>query len=223
MSPGTRTAALRTGPGPLCMEHSVLVLDLCSREHPPLSGGPVGSQDLAWTRRRCRCREVIPEPMTTPGVADITPIRLRCAVVLKVEEHVCEARAEGAVFRARFAPQFPSPRTERVSPGHLVAVARAPDERDVVVWRWYDAVVLGEEVAKSVRLWEPAHGEVVARPRQSDQQMSPGRAPICLANCRARNGGSLAPRWPSRGSRCRTRRGDRLYTDNALWAAAFEL
>jgi hypothetical protein len=32
-----------------------------------------------------------------------------------------------------------------VSPGHLVAVATAPDGSEVVVWRWYDAVVLGEE------------------------------------------------------------------------------
>jgi hypothetical protein len=32
-----------------------------------------------------------------------------------------------------------------VSPGHLVAVATAPDCSEVVVWRWHDAVVLGEE------------------------------------------------------------------------------
>ena len=43
----------------------------------------------------------------------------------------------------------------------------------MVVWRWYDAVVLGEEAADSVRLWEPAHGEVVAERRRSQQRPRP--------------------------------------------------
>jgi len=43
----------------------------------------------------------------------------------------------------------------------------------VVVWRWYDAVVLEEE-AGLVRLWEPAHGEVVAHPRGAQQHRQPG-------------------------------------------------
>lgn len=63
---------------------------------------------------------------------------------------------------------FPTPRTQRVSPGHLVAIAS-----DVVVWRWYDAVVLGEE-AGSVRLWEPAHGEVEAERRSPHRSYRPG-------------------------------------------------
>ena len=50
-----------------------------------------------------------------------------------------------------------------------VAAATAPDGSEVVVWRWYDAVVLGEE-AGLIRLWEPAHGEVVARRRRAQQQ-----------------------------------------------------
>jgi len=68
---------------------------------------------------------------------------------------------------------FPSPRTERVSPGHLVAVAAAADGAEAVVWRWYDAVILGEE-SGLVRLWEPAHGEVVAHPRRAGQHRQPG-------------------------------------------------
>ena len=60
-----------------------------------------------------------------------------------------------------------------MSPGHLVAVAGAADGAQVVVWRWYDAVVLGEE-AGLVRLWEPAHGEVVARSRRAGQHRQPG-------------------------------------------------
>lgn len=77
------------------------------------------------------------------------------------------------LFSAGYATSFPSPRTERVSPGHLVALATAPDNTEAVVWRWYDAVVLGEE-ACLVRLWEPAHGEVVAQPRRGDQALQPG-------------------------------------------------
>ena len=59
---------------------------------------------------------------------------------------------------------FPTPRVERVAPGNLVAVAPTADGTEVVVWRWYDAVVLGERDGE-VLLWEPFHGEVAARPR----------------------------------------------------------
>ena len=71
--------------------------------------------------------------------------RLRCGIVLRVQEDACQILGEGEVRSVRYAAQFPSPRTERVSPGHLVAVAAAPDGSEVAVWRWYDAVVLGEE------------------------------------------------------------------------------
>src|SRR5690554_2086555 len=65
-------------------------------------------------------------------------------------------------------------RGKRVSPGHLVAVATGPSGADVAVWRWYDAVVLASEDDGSARLWEPAHGEVVARARDSYQNQDPG-------------------------------------------------
>lgn len=93
--------------------------------------------------------------------------RLRTARVIRVDEHTCDVWGHGEVSSVGFAPMFPSPRAERVHPGHLVAVATAPNGTDVVVWRWYDAVVLGTEDDGSVRLWEPAHGEVVAQPRAS--------------------------------------------------------
>jgi hypothetical protein len=67
---------------------------------------------------------------------------------------------------------FPAPRTERVSPGHLVAIAAAADGTEAVVWRWYDAVILGEEDGL-VRLWEPGHGEVLARSRFAGQAGRP--------------------------------------------------
>ncbi len=52
-------------------------------------------------------------------------------------------------------------------------MATAADGAEVVVWRWYDAVVLGEEPGL-VRLWEPAHGEVAARPRRAGLYRQPG-------------------------------------------------
>jgi hypothetical protein len=56
-----------------------------------------------------------------------------------------------------------------------VAVATGADGAEKVIWRWYDAVVLGEE-ADLVRLWEPAHGEVVARPRRAGRWQPATRA-----------------------------------------------
>jgi hypothetical protein len=98
---------------------------------------------------------------------------LRCGIVLRVHEAACEIFRDGRLRSVGYARQFPSPRAERVSPGHLVAVATATDGSEVVVWRWYDAVVLGEE-AGLTRLWEPAHGEVVAQRRRAQQQRPPG-------------------------------------------------
>ena len=106
---------------------------------------------------------------TDPGLT----ARLRCAIVLKVQEEACQVFLRGQRSQVRYATIFPSPRIERVSPGHLVAVATARDGVDAVVWRWYDAVVLGDD-GDLVRLWEPAHGEVLARPRRADQLLQPG-------------------------------------------------
>jgi hypothetical protein len=60
-----------------------------------------------------------------------------------------------------------------VAPGHLVAIATLSDGRDVVIWRWFDAIVL-EAVDGQVVLWEPVHGEVVARPRSTSPPPPPG-------------------------------------------------
>ncbi len=103
----------------------------------------------------------------------LAPAPLRCGIVLHVQEDACQILRAGQLSAARFAEPFPSPRTKRVSPGHLVAVAPAADGAEAVVFRWYDAVVLGEE-SGLVRLWEPAHGEVVAHPRRARQHRQPG-------------------------------------------------
>ncbi len=111
--------------------------------------------------------------MTDPANQDPVPARLRCGIVVRVRDDVCEILADGQLRSVRYATLFPSPRTERVSPGHLVAIATAPDGTEAVVWRWYDAVVLGEE-AGLIRLWERSHGEVLAQPRSGQQHRQPG-------------------------------------------------
>jgi hypothetical protein len=102
----------------------------------------------------------------------LTPA-LRCGIALRVQEDACQILRAGQLSWAGYAKPFPSPRTEKVSPGHLVAVAAGANGAEAVVWRWYDAVVLGEE-AGLVRLWEPAHGEVAARPRSAGPHREPG-------------------------------------------------
>ncbi|HEY2080720.1 MAG TPA: TIGR03086 family metal-binding protein [Streptosporangiaceae bacterium] len=113
------------------------------------------------------------EPMADSANQGLVPARLRRGIVVRAREDACEIFRDGRLCTLRYATQFPSPRTERVSPGHLVAIASAPDDTEVVVWRWYDAVVLGEE-AGLVRLWEPSHGEVLAQPRSMHQSSQPG-------------------------------------------------
>lgn len=101
------------------------------------------------------------------------PPALRSAVVLRVEEERCYVADEGSVVVVEYAPQFPAPRLERVAPGHRVALAAVTGGRNIALWRWYDAVVIGSE-GGLVRLWEPAHGEVLASPRDGDQAFVAG-------------------------------------------------
>ena len=160
-------------------------------------------------------------PIQRPD-AVLAPHRLRTARVIRSGEDACEVFSDGEVSSAGFAPMFPSPRAERVSPGHLVAIATGPDGTDVVVWRWYDAVVLGTEDDGSVRLWEPAHGEVIAQARASYQQQDPGSRAYASA-------GLPGAEWWVAGSACGAPHGAgveldevaALYTNNGLWPAVF--
>jgi hypothetical protein len=111
--------------------------------------------------------------MNNPANQDLVPARLSCGIVVRVREDACEIARDGQIRSVRYATLFPSPRTERVSPGHLVAIAIAPNGAGVVVWRWYDAVVLGEEAGR-IRLWERSHGEILARPRPAHRSRPPG-------------------------------------------------
>jgi hypothetical protein len=160
--------------------------------------------------------------MPPPQPDAVASHRLRTAHVIRVSEHACEVWSHGGISSARFAPMFPSPRVERVSPGHLVAIATGLDGTGVVVWRWYDAVVLGAADGGSVRLWEPAHGEVIAQARASYQHQHPGSRAYASA-------GLPGAEWWVAASACGTRQGAdvelddvaALYTDNGLWPAVF--
>ena len=81
--------------------------------------------------------------------------------------------AEGRDAVLPYAPFFPQPRAERVLPGNLVAIATAANGSDIVVWRWFDAVVL-EATGAAISLWEPAHGRVLAKPRSAQRPYRPG-------------------------------------------------
>ena len=52
-------------------------------------------------------------------------------------------------------------------------LAKADNGSDVVIWRWYDAVVLSSESGQ-VDLWEPGHGAVSAQPRDARKLYTPG-------------------------------------------------
>jgi hypothetical protein len=158
-----------------------------------------------------------------PPDAIARPYLLRTARVIRVGENACEAWSRGKVSSARFAPMFPSPRVERMSPGHLVALAMGPDGTEVVVWRWYDAVVLGNEDSGSVRLWEPAHGEIIAKARASYEKRDPGSRAYASA-------GLPGAAWwvassaggPPHSAGVELDDVQALYTENDLWPAVFD-
>ena len=98
---------------------------------------------------------------------------LRPAVVIKPGEAACEVFERNQLLSVAYAAPF-KPRAERVTPGQLVAIAATGDGSRAIVWRWFDAVVLGE-AGDGIRLWEPAHGEVLAQPRDPGLRYTPGQ------------------------------------------------
>jgi hypothetical protein len=108
-------------------------------------------------------------------------------------------------------------------PGHLVAIAEVPGGSDAVVWRWYDAVVLGGE-AGSVRLWEPAHGEVVARPRRPQQRYDPGTRAYLSAGLPGAEWwvAGRAVGW-AEDAEVELDEVERLYTGQNMWDSLFDL
>ena len=145
--------------------------------------------------------------------------RLHCGIVLRTEEDACQVVAAGTVTSVRYASQFPAPRRERVLPGHLVAIAETGGNA-VVVWRWYDAVVLDGDQG-GVRLWEPAHGEVTARRRRPERAYRAGTRAYLSASLPG------ADWWVAGHAADQPEDADvelaeveRLYTDHDLWRSA---
>ncbi len=152
----------------------------------------------------------------------MTEPALRAAVVLATTEDSCRVRAGDTEAAVAYAPQFPAPRAERVSPGHVVAIALGPTGPERVVWRWYDAVVLGAAAAGGVRLWEPAHGVVVADARDPGVEPEPGTRAYLSAGLPGADwwvaGPVVGPGGPITVELDAVRR---LYSEHGLWAATF--
>lgn len=150
-------------------EESLGLFDAFASKEKTLHANPGDHRTIRWTGID---KEFLPRHLGRIPGAD-SASRLRRGVVLRSDaEDSCEVLTGGETVTARYAPQFPSPRRERVRPGHLVAIA-GTGESASVVWRWYDAIVLGSDT-ESVRLWEPSHGEVTARRRRPWQHYAPG-------------------------------------------------
>lgn len=149
--------------------------------------------------------------------SDVANARLRPAIVVRVREDVCEIARNGRLYPVRYAPMFPSPRVERVSPGHLVAVATAMDGSEVVVWRWYDAVVLGVETGL-IRLWEPSHGEVLAQPRNPVDRQPTGTRAYLSAGLPGADWWVAGPvSADAESATIELDEVERLYTEHELW------
>jgi hypothetical protein len=97
--------------------------------------------------------------------------KLRSAIVLGTSEEPCTVIGQDQGTAIKYAGFFPSPRLERVAPGHLVPVTSAWTSPSS--WRWFDAVIL-EEVTGQVRLWEPNHGGGARQGRDPRPCQRPG-------------------------------------------------
>ncbi len=90
----------------------------------------------------------------------------------------------------------------------------------VVIWRWYDAVVIGSDPG-SVQLWEPAHGEVAARRRRPQQHYGPGTRAYLSAGLPGAGwwvAGSAVDR--AEDAEVELDEVERLYTGHGMWDSA---
>ena len=142
---------------------------------------------------------------------------IRCAVVIRVREDDCEVLREGRLITARFASMFPAPRTDRVQPGNLVAMTATSDGTETVLWRWYDGVVL-EDGPEAIRLWEPAHGEVLAQARSAYIPGKPGTRAYLSAGLPGADWWVAGPATANaRDADVEVDEVDKLFTENGLW------
>jgi hypothetical protein len=154
---------------------------------------------------------------------DESNIRLTTAVVVNVTENACSVWSTDGVSSIRFASQFPAPRLDRVSPGHLVAVATAVDRRSAIVWRWFDAVILSSSDGTSVRLWEPRHGEISALETEHYQPRVAGTRAYISTGLRGSNWWVSGP-VVDNPSHADVELDDvrALYDSNGMWSSAFD-
>lgn len=90
------------------------------------------------------------------------------------------------------------------------------------MWRWYDAVVVEQGDDASVRVWEPGHGEVVARTRSLDLRLEPGSRVSASAGLPGAEwwvAGVVGPRPEETDVELAEVRA--LYAENELWPVAF--
>ncbi len=143
-------------------------------------------------------------------------VPLRAAIVVSAGEDACQAFGQGRLARVPYSLPF-KPRAGGLAPGHLVAIAAIAAGAEVVVWRWFDAVVLGED-AGQVRLWEPAHGEVIAQSRHPHQRHRTGaRAYLSAGLPGADWWVSGAAVVPAEDAEVELDEVERFYTRHGLW------
>ena len=111
--------------------------------------------------------------MVSVSQANAAVSRLGLGIVLSTTEDAATVCAAGQLLAAPYATQFPVPRVERVAPGHLVALAPAPGGTAVIVCRGFDAIGQGAD-GRTITLWEPGHGTVLAEPRDPQRLYRPG-------------------------------------------------
>ena len=140
---------------------------------------------------------------------------LHCATVVRPSEDACQVLHEDQLAVVKYSAPF-KPRAERLTPGQLVAIASTPEGSQVVVWRWFDAVVL-EDSAGRVLLWEPAHGEVLAQPRNSRQGYRPGSRAYLSAGLPGADWWVAGPVGPAENAEVELDEVHQFYTRHDLW------
>lgn len=104
-----------------------------------------------------------------------------------------------------------------------MAVATAPNGGEVVVWRWYDAVVLESDAERGVTLYEPAHGEVLARARESYPEVAPGNRAYASAGLPGAEWWVAGPAdAPTEDAIVELDAVEQMYTERDLWTTALQ-
>jgi hypothetical protein len=138
------------------------------------------------------------------------------AVVLRPGEDRCEVLFTSGTALVDYAAPFRS-RAKSLTPGHLVAVATTPDAAAFIIWRWFDAVVL-EQSAEQVRLWEPAHGEVLAHPRNAHNRYPLGTRAYLSAGLPGAEWWVEGPVGPLEDVDVQLGPVDEFYAEHDLWS-----